>query len=203
MILSNISTGVRTPGIWWAAQVTDLFTHGSTSFICSLEGIFHPLQLLSEGFTATRTMGARRPIQSTFNSEYPGAHEFTATFEATLVPSIKGEAIEMCGTEGRLWIDRSRYEYYPTGAKEPAEVVRARQLPGTRDSLTQEHVNNFVECLKTRTRPNGDVLIGHRSAQASRSWKHLVRAETAHRFRYGTGTDLAFLAVRTLDHKPR
>jgi len=83
------------------------------------------------------------------------------------VPSIKGEAIEMCGTEGRLWIDRSRYEYYPTGAKEPAEVIRATQLPNTRDSLTQEHVNNFVECLRTRNRPNGDVLIGHRSAQAS------------------------------------
>jgi hypothetical protein len=41
--------------------------------------------------------------------QYPGPHEFTATFEATLVPSIKGEAIEMCGAEGRLWIDRSRY----------------------------------------------------------------------------------------------
>jgi hypothetical protein len=83
------------------------------------------------------------------------------------VPSIKGEAIEMCGTEGRLWIDRSRYEYYPTGAKEPAEVVPAKRLPDTHDSLTQEHVNNFVDCLSTRRHPNGDVLIGHRSAQAS------------------------------------
>jgi hypothetical protein len=54
--------------------------------------------------------------------EYPAP--FTATFEATLAPGIKGEAIEFYGTEGRLWISR-----------------------------------------KT---PNGDVLIGHRSAQASR-----------------------------------
>src|SRR4051812_103836 len=35
------------------------------------------------------------------------------------------------------------------------------------DSLTQQHVNNFLECLNTRKRPNGDVLLGHRSAQAS------------------------------------
>jgi hypothetical protein len=28
-------------------------------------------------------------------------------------------------------------------------------------------VNNFLECLKSRQRPHGDVLIGHRSAQAS------------------------------------
>lgn len=39
-------------------------------------------------------------------------------FEATLVPGIKGEAIEMCGTEGRLWIDRSRYEW-SSGSQNP------------------------------------------------------------------------------------
>jgi hypothetical protein len=35
------------------------------------------------------------------------------------------------------------------------------------DPLTQAHVNNFLDCVKTRKRPNGDVLIGARSAQAS------------------------------------
>ena len=85
-------------------------------------------------------------------------------FEATLAPGIRGEAIEMCGTEGRLWIDRSRFEYYPKGSKKPEEIVEARTFPDVRDSLTQEHVNNFLECLRTRKRPNGDVLIGHRSA---------------------------------------
>jgi hypothetical protein len=30
-----------------------------------------------------------------------------------------------------------------------------------------DHVENFIECVKTRKLPNGDVLIGHRSAQAS------------------------------------
>ena len=33
--------------------------------------------------------------------------------------------------------------------------------------MTLDHVNNFIECVRTRKRPNGDVLIGHRSAQAS------------------------------------
>jgi hypothetical protein len=32
---------------------------------------------------------------------------------------------------------------------------------------TQEHVRNFLDCLKTREQPNGDVYVGHRSAQAS------------------------------------
>jgi hypothetical protein len=73
----------------------------------------------------------------------------------------------MCGTDGRLWIDRQRYEYYPKGAKQPAEVVPAEVLPGIRDSLTEDHVRNFLECVRSRKLPNGDVLIGHRSAQAS------------------------------------
>ena len=45
--------------------------------------------------------------------EYP--QQFTATFEATLVPGITGAAVEICGTQGRLWIDRSRYEFTPVG----------------------------------------------------------------------------------------
>jgi hypothetical protein len=53
------------------------------------------------------------------------------------------------------------------GAKEPAEVVKAESMPNSSDSLTQDHVDNFLQCMKTRKLPNGDVLIGHRSAQAS------------------------------------
>jgi hypothetical protein len=33
--------------------------------------------------------------------------------------------------------------------------------------MTLDHVNNFLDCVRTRKLPNGDVLIGHRSAQAS------------------------------------
>jgi predicted dehydrogenase len=147
-------------------QVTDLFTHWidvvhmfmGQDLPCSANaagGVYH----YKDGRTAPDTINVLL--------QYPGPQEFTATFEATLVPGIKGDAIEMCGTEGRLWIDRSRYEYYPNGAKEPAEVVKAEVITGTNDSLTQDHVNNFLDCLETRNRPNGDVLIGHRAAQAS------------------------------------
>ncbi len=147
-------------------QVTDLFTHWIDvvhmftgreipSAATGIGGIYH----YRDGRTAPDTINVLL--------EYADPNPFTATFEATLAPGIKGEALEMCGTEGRLWIDRSRYEYYPVNAKEPAEVVKAEQIEGTKDPLTQSHVNNFLACMKSRNRPNGDVLIGHRSAQAS------------------------------------
>jgi hypothetical protein len=97
--------------------------------------------------------------------QYP--NDWQATFEATLVPGIRGEAIEMCGTEGRLWIDRSRFEYYPLGRNVKPVVVQAEQGKPGIDPLTLAHVTNFLECVKSRKLPNGDVLIGHRSAQAS------------------------------------
>jgi len=91
--------------------------------------------------------------------EYPA--QFTATFEATLVPGITGEGIEFCGTQGKLYIDRRRYEFRPLGREaKPVEVMAS-------SNLDLDHITNFLECVKSRKLPNGDVLIGHRSAQAS------------------------------------
>jgi hypothetical protein len=92
--------------------------------------------------------------------EYPT--EFTATFEATLAPGITGAAVEMCGTEGRLYIDRGRYEFHPLGRNVEPVIVKAEP-----QDMTLDHVNNFLDCVRSRKLPNGDVLIGHRSAQAS------------------------------------
>ena len=147
-------------------QVTDLFTHWIDVVHMFMRKDV-PCCASAAGGVFVYQDGRTAPDTINVLLQYPGPHEFTATFEATLVPGIKGEAIEMCGSEGRLWIDRSRYEYYPVGAKQPAETVQAEVIQGVHDSLTQDHVNNFLECVKERKRPNGDVLIGHRSAQAS------------------------------------
>jgi len=91
--------------------------------------------------------------------QYP--REWTATFEATLAPGITGAGVEMCGTEGRLLIFRDRFEYTPAARGAKTEIVKAAR------ELTIDHVENFLDCMRTRKRPNGDVYIGHRSAQAS------------------------------------
>jgi hypothetical protein len=78
-----------------------------------------------------------------------------------LAPGRRGAAIEVIGTEGRLYIDRAHYEYYPKGQDEPSEVMQAE------GDMTLDHVNNFIDCVQSRELPNGDVWIGHRSAQAS------------------------------------
>ena len=89
--------------------------------------------------------------------EYPT--EFTVTFEATLVPGITGAALEFCGTEGRLWISRARFEFHPVrrgpGAAPEPTIVQAT------GNMDQDHMSNFLECVKSRQEPNAPIELGN------------------------------------------
>lgn len=139
-------------------QVTDLFTHW-IDVVHMFMGQEIPRSATAAGGVYHYKDGRTAPDTINVLLEYPG--EFTATFDATLAPGITGAAVEMCGTNGRLFIDRSKYIFTPPGRDaQPVTVT------GTSD-LDVDHITNFLECVRSRKLPNGDVLIGHRSAQAS------------------------------------
>jgi predicted dehydrogenase len=140
-------------------QVTDLFTHW-IDVVHMFLGKEIPTSASAAGGVYYYKDGRTAPDTINVLLEYGG--EFTATFEATLAPGITGAAVELCGTQGRLWIDRSRYEFYPVARGVQPTVVKAEP-----QDITVDHVNNFLECVRSRKLPSGDVLIGHRSAQAS------------------------------------
>jgi predicted dehydrogenase len=142
-------------------QVTDLFTHW-IDVVHMFTGQEIPKSAAAAGGVYAYKDGRTAPDTINVLLEYPA--ELTATFEATLAPGVTGAAIEICGTEARLWIDRQRFEFKARGAQ-PVVVDAEKGTEG--DSLTLDHIRNFLECVRTRQRPNGDVLIGHRSAQAS------------------------------------
>jgi predicted dehydrogenase len=165
-------------------QITDLFTHW-IDVVHMFMGDDIPIAASASGGVYHYKDGRTAPDTINVLLEYPS--QFTATFEATLAPGISGSGIEFCGTEGRLWITRSRYEFYnvppppptpsapataaaptraapplaPAGPPSPAAVVQAS------GSMDEDHIRNFLECVGSRKLPRGDVLIGHRSAQAS------------------------------------
>jgi len=140
-------------------QVTDLFTHW-IDVVHMFMGQEIPKSAVAAGGVYNYKDGRTAPDTINVLLEYPA--EFTATFEATLAPGITGAAVEMCGTEGRLYIDRGRYEFRPVGRSVEPVIVKAEP-----QDMTLDHVNNFLDCVRTRKLPNADVLIGHRSAQAS------------------------------------
>jgi predicted dehydrogenase len=139
-------------------QVTDLFTHW-IDVVHMFTGQDIPISGTAAGGVYHYKDGRTAPDTINVLLEYP--NEMTATFEATLAPGIKGEGIEMCGTEGRLYIDRGKYIFTPVGQNAEPVTVKAST------DLDLDHISNFLECVRSRKLPNGDVLIGHRSAQAS------------------------------------
>jgi predicted dehydrogenase len=145
-------------------QVTDLFTHW-IDVVHMLLGQEIPTSAVAAGGVYHYKDGRTAPDTINVLLEY--GDEFTATFEATLAPGIRGAAVEIAGTEGRLWIDRSRYEFHPAGRNAKPEIFEVPEDERRTDKMTLDHVQNFLDCVASRKLPNGDVLIGHRSAQAS------------------------------------
>ena len=139
-------------------QVTDLFTHW-IDVVHMFTGQDIPVSAVAAGGVYNYKDGRTAPDTINVLLEYPA--QFTATFEATLAPGIKGEGIEFAGTDGRLLIDRGHYEFHPAGKNPEPVVVKSSS------NLDLDHIQNFLECVRSRQLPNGDVLAGHRSAQAS------------------------------------
>ncbi|MGB7763332.1 MAG: Gfo/Idh/MocA family oxidoreductase [Bryobacteraceae bacterium] len=139
-------------------QVTDLFTHW-IDVVHMFLGSDLPASAVAAGGVYNYKDGRTAPDTINVLLEYPA--QFTATFEATLAPGIFGAGVEIAGTQGRLFIDRQHYEFRAAGRSAAPVVVQAA------GSMDMDHVQNFLECVKSRKLPNGDVLAGHRSAQAS------------------------------------
>ncbi len=139
-------------------QVTDLFTHWIDVVHMFMEQD-DPISAVAAGGIYHYNDGRTAPDTIHVLLEYP--KKWTATFEATLAPGIRGEGVEICGTEGRLYITRGESQFWSKERNAQPIIVKS-----TVDQ-TVEHVQNFLDCMRSRKRPNGDVYIGHRSAQAS------------------------------------
>jgi hypothetical protein len=99
-------------------QVTDLFTHW-IDVVHMFTGQEIPISASAAG--GSTKDGRPRRIPSTSCSVPDRVHR---DVRGHAVPGIRGEAVEMCGTE-RLWIDRSRFEFWPLGLNATPTVVKA------------------------------------------------------------------------------
>ncbi len=139
-------------------QITDLFTHWIDT-VHMLIGQDNPISAVAAGGVYHYNDGRTAPDTISVLLEYPDT--WTATFEATLAPGANGAGMTFFGTEGRMDIDRGGFTFTPAGRGAQPTVVKSTV------EQTVEHVRNFLDCMKSRKEPNGDVYVGHRSAQAS------------------------------------
>lgn len=143
-------------------QITDLFTHW-IDVVHWFVGEDLPVVANAAGGVYAYNDGRTAPDTIAIQLDYPS--KWVATFEATLAPGGRGAAIEFMGTGGRLLIDRGGYTFQEQSGRRAAvpEPVTVK----AKGPLEEEHVKNFVACVKSRKTPNSDVVSGHRSALAS------------------------------------
>jgi len=60
---------------------------------------------------------------------------------------------------GEMHIDRNKFNIVPEGLKKEL----TQDTGNIRGAATKPHIKNFLECIKTRAKPNADVEVGHRS----------------------------------------
>ncbi len=132
-------------------------------------GVDGPKAITASGGKFYIQDNAQTPDTLQVTYEYP---DFVAVYENRWDNANsmwgKGYGIEFHGTDATLFIDRSEFTVYPEkrreGEDEGKEVDRSPYM--RMESVNNEHldhVRNFLDCVKTRTRPISDIAIGQRS----------------------------------------
>jgi len=103
--------------------------------------------------------GRDTPDNVNFILEYPKG--LNVTFEATITDMIGRDAanIVFMGTGGRLSIFRHGYSFLPARKNAAAGESAVKGGP-------DNHMGNWLECIRTRKQPNANVVDGHYGAMA-------------------------------------
>lgn len=95
-------------------------------------------------------------------------------FEGTFVNARNAAMIEFMGTEGTLYIDRGRYEVHPELRSSRLEYAQWILGDGPRgaDFYTNPngellHLQHWVDCIRTRNKPNAPAEAGVSAASAA------------------------------------
>jgi predicted dehydrogenase len=138
-------------------MVTDLFTHW-VDVVHMFLNEDSPVAASAAGGNYIYQDGRTAPDTVNLVLEYPA---FDVTFDWSLAAGAHPDGQEFVGTGGSLYIDRGALEYHPLDSPQAAVAVKA-----SRDQ-TVDHLENFLDCLRSRRQPNADVHTGHRSSVAA------------------------------------
>jgi predicted dehydrogenase len=120
----------------------------------------------------TEVSGFGRRYALTDGGETPDVQQVTYQFPKAIVTWTSSEVaqgkpltLDIYGTKGTLTLLRSGFQVAPEmlgAGKEKTPAMEALNVKG--NDLNVAHARNFLDCVKSRQRPNADVEEGHRSA---------------------------------------
>jgi predicted dehydrogenase len=117
-----------------------------------------------------------RTVPDTFHATYEFASGCLLVFgqyEASNYPMMQGE-LDLRGTKGIAFGLKEGFEIIPeTGGQFVEDPPRSTALKVTdqesNSGMTEAHMRNFIDCIKSRETPDADIEEGHRST----SFAHL------------------------------
>ena len=78
---------------------------------------------------------------------------FSVLFQSNAYMTPAEYGVTFHGSGGKLFVHRNKYEFTPAGRDAKPEV---RTIPG---DITANHVRDFLDCCRSRKKPNGDVAL--------------------------------------------
>ncbi len=112
-----------------------------------------------------------RTVPDTLEANFQFASGRLAIFgqyEASGAPALRKGEVELRGTLGTVYASGPGFEIIPERGGQfqdpkPRMEPMSEQDAGSNADLTALHARNFLDCVKSRKKPNADVEIGHRS----------------------------------------
>jgi predicted dehydrogenase len=173
----NINRGIYNFRWFWdysGGILTDWGTH-LMDIVHWAMGVDAPKTIMATGGKYVLEDNRETPDTLEVMYQYPASpvsgKEFVARFSNRVAndrgPDGHSYGIQFFGTDGTLFIDRGGYTLWP----EPSRYGPERFGPGSvissgGSAQHYPHVLNFLECLKSRQKPNSDVETMHRSTSA-------------------------------------
>jgi predicted dehydrogenase len=107
--------------------------------------------------------GAEVPETTVVNVEYPEDYLATMTvgYSAMEYSRNNDQLKQFHGEKARLDMSRESFALYLKSKEKVLKPEIEKQVWGTFDSATLDHVRNFLECMRTRQDPNTPVEMGH------------------------------------------
>ena len=107
-----------------------------------------------------------------------------AAYLGTYVSRVDDGGLEFRGERGTLKVDRARLAFYRddaalaagTNAPEPEIYVRSS------GDGTATHLQNWLDCVRSRKQPNAPIRVGHQAARTSHIANAALRAGHAVRW---------------------
>ena len=91
-------------------------------------------------------------------------------YEASGNSAMRSGEAELRGTLGTVYASTGGYDILPEHGgqfQDPEPRMEPQKVRSTDGDLTEQHIRDFLDCIKSRKRPTADVEDGHRSTTFS------------------------------------